>query len=84
MNGNIQFRIVRGLSVNARGSIAWVKNQIYLSADGVTDEEALLDLRQRATSFEYDASVGFSLQFGSIFNNVVNNRFSGGGRRRRF
>ena len=84
MNGNIRFRIVRGLSVNARGSIAWVKNQIYLSAEGVTDEEALLDLRQRATSFEYDASVGFSLQFGSIYNNVVNNRFRGGERRRRF
>ena len=84
MNGNIQFRIVRGLSVNARGSIAWVKNQIYLSAEGVTDDEALLDLRQRATSFEYDVSIGFSLQFGSIYNNVVNNRFRGGERRRRF
>lgn len=31
------------------------------------------------TGFEYDVSVGFSDTFGSIFNNVVNPRFEGGG-----
>jgi hypothetical protein len=77
--GNVRFRVTRGLSVNARANMAWVENQIYLSAEGVTDEEALLDLRQRATSFEYGGQIGFSFQFGSIFNNVVNNRFPGGG-----
>jgi len=79
LNGNVRFRITRGLSVNARANVAWVENQIYLSAGGVTDEEALLDLRRRATSFEYGAQIGFSFQFGSIYNNVVNNRFPGGG-----
>jgi hypothetical protein len=79
LNGRVSFRITRGLSVNANTNIAWVENQIYLSAGGVTDEEALLNLRNRATSFEYGAQVGFSFQFGSIFNNVVNNRFPGGG-----
>ena len=38
-----------------------------------------LSLRQRASDFDYEISVGFSFQFGSIFNNVVNNRFSGVG-----
>ena len=75
LRGDIDFRIVRGLSVNARGDVAWVDDQIYLSAGGATDEEALLRLRQRATSFNYGLQVGFSIQFGSIFNNVVNNRF---------
>ncbi|MDA0313261.1 MAG: hypothetical protein O2992_14245, partial [Gemmatimonadetes bacterium] len=75
MRGDINFRIVRGFSVNARGDIAWVDDQLYLSADEATDAEALLRLQQRATSFNYGITVGFSIQFGSIFNNVVNNRF---------
>jgi hypothetical protein len=75
MRGDIDFRIVRGFSVNARGDIAWVNDQLYLSAHGATDEEALLRLSQRATSFNYGVQIGFSIQFGSIFNNVVNNRF---------
>ncbi len=77
LRGNIDFRITRGLSVNARGNVGWVEDQIYLSAQGATDEEALLELRQRGTDFNYGMSVGFSFQFGSIFNNVVNNRFRG-------
>jgi hypothetical protein len=79
MRGDIDFRIVRGLSVNARGDIGWVNDQLYLSAEGATDEEALLRLSNRATSFNYGLQVGFSIRFGSIFNNVVNNRFRGAG-----
>jgi hypothetical protein len=78
LRGDINFRVVRGFSVNARANIAWVNDQIYLSARGVTDEEALLRLQQRGTDFNYGMSIGFSIQFGSIFNNVVNNRFRGG------
>jgi hypothetical protein len=78
--GDINVRIVRGFSVNARGNIAWVQDQIYLSARGATDEEALLRLKQRGTDFNYGMSIGFSVQFGSIFNNVVNNRFNSAGR----
>lgn len=77
LRGNIDFRIIRGLSVNARANVGWVEDQIYLSAEGATDEEALLELRQRGTDFDYGVSVGLSFQFGSIFNNVVNNRFRG-------
>jgi len=87
LRGDIDFRIMRGFSVNARGNIAWVQDQIYLSASGATDEEALLRLKQRGTDFNYGMSVGFSIQFGSIYNNVVNNRFNntgGGGGFRRF
>jgi hypothetical protein len=77
-SGDIDFRIMRGFSVNASANIAWVDDQIYLSAKGTTDEEALLRLRQRATDFDYGFQLGFSIQFGSIFNNVVNNRFRRG------
>jgi hypothetical protein len=85
LRGDIQFRIIRGLSVELDGNISWVQDQIYLAADGVSDEEALLRLQQRATDFQYGVSMGVSIQFGSIFNNVVNNRFRNaqgfGGRR---
>ncbi|MXW17756.1 MAG: hypothetical protein F4139_01580 [Gemmatimonadetes bacterium] len=67
-------RIVRGFSVNISGNVSWVRDQIFLSAEGATDEEALLRLQQRPTDFDYGMEVGFSYQFGSIYNNVVNNR----------
>lgn len=79
IRGDIDARIVRGFSVNIRGDIAWVNDQIYLPLDDATDAETLLRLQQEATSFNYGIQVGFSIQFGSIFNNVVNNRFRSAG-----
>jgi len=82
LRGNISFRIVRGLSLDAGANASWVTDQIYLSAGGETDEEILLNLTTRASDFNYGANIGFSFRFGSIFNNVVNNRFNnipGGG-----
>lgn len=72
--GGTSIRIVRGFSVNISGNTSWVRDQIFLSAQGATDEEALLRLQQRPTDFDYGMEVGFSYQFGSIYNNVVNNR----------
>jgi hypothetical protein len=79
VNGDVSFRITRGLNFNANANWSKSNNQIYLSSDGVTDEESLLGLRQRASTYNYGFNVGFNYQFGSIFNNVVNNRFNGGG-----
>lgn len=79
LNGNLNFRVFRGLNLNSEGSVGWVNDQVYLSAQGATDAEALLNLRQRAQDFNYKIEVGFSFQFGSVYNNVVNNRFGGGG-----
>jgi hypothetical protein len=76
LNGNLQVRIIRGLSVELQGNIGWVQDQIYLSAGGVSDEERLLRLQQQQTDFQYGVQVGFSVQFGSIYNNVVNNRLN--------
>ena len=78
MRGELDFRIARGVSINGEANISWVNDQIYLSAEGTTDAEALLNLQQRAQDFNYGIEVGFSFQFGSIYNNVVNNRFGGG------
>ena len=80
VGGDLEFRIFRGLSLEVSGNVSSVNDQIYLAAEEATDEEALLSLQQRATEFDYGVEVGFQFRFGSIFNNVVNNRF----RRRRF
>ncbi len=76
----LSLRVVRGIELTLSGDVSWVNDQIYLPAESASDEEALLDLQQRATDFDYRLEVGFEIQFGSIYNNVVNNRF----RRRRF
>ena len=54
-------------------------DQLYLPFEELSDEELLTGVRRAATDKEYSFSVGLSFQFGSIFNNVVNNRFPGGG-----
>lgn len=76
LNGRIEFRIVRGLSFNVRGNWAAVRNQRYLPIEEQTDEEILLQQGALATNSEYEVNFGITFQFGSIFNNVVNPRFS--------
>ena len=70
----VEYRIVRGLNLDLQGSVARVKDQIYLSREGIPDEEILLERRQLGTDFEYELELGFSFTFGSVFNNVVNPR----------
>lgn len=75
-------RLFRGFSLNVQGSASRVRNQLYLPAGEATDEEVLLRLRRLQTGYRYRMQVGFSYQFGSIYNNVVNPRWSsntGGG-----
>jgi hypothetical protein len=79
VRGDVSFRIFRGLNVNANANWSRQNNQVWMSAEGVTDEEDLLGIRNRASSFNYGMMLGLSYNFGSIFNNVVNNRFGGGG-----
>jgi len=76
LNGRIEFRIIRGLSFNVRGNWAAVRNQRFLPAEGQTDEEILLLQGALATNSEYELNFGVTFQFGSIFNNVVNPRFT--------
>ena len=77
LSADADIRITRGLSLNIRGNVSWVNDQIWLPAKGITDEEALLNLQAQATDYRYGFDLGLSFQFGSIFNNVVNNRFRG-------
>jgi len=75
--GTLDFRIVRGLSVTVSGSGSRIRDQIFLPARGLTDEEILVQRRQLATDYRFNLALGVSLTFGSIYNNVVNSRFAG-------
>ena len=76
IEGDAEIRLFKGFSLNLYGGASRIRNQIYLPAEGATDEEVLLRLRQIATGYDYGFSVGFSYTFGSVFNNVVNARLS--------
>ena len=78
LRGNLSFRITRGLDLNVGASYSRVRDQVFLAGGDLTDEERLLELQTQQTDFERSLRFGFSYQFGSIFNNVVNNRFPGG------
>jgi hypothetical protein len=79
----VEVRLFRGFSLDIDGSVSRVKDQIFLSGEGVSDEDRLLERRELGTDYEYSVEVGFSYTFGSVFNNVVNPRMSTGGRGRR-
>jgi hypothetical protein len=78
LRGRLSFRITRGLDLNVGASYSRVRDQVFLPGGDLTDEERLLELQTQQTDFEKSLNFGFSYQFGSIFNNVVNNRFPGG------
>jgi len=69
-------RLFRGFALNVEGSYSKVRDQLYLPAGAASDEEVLLRQRRLATGYRYRVLVGFSFQFGSIYNNVVNPRWS--------
>lgn len=74
LRGDLNLRIVRGLDLDVGASYERVRDQIYLSGEDLTPEERLLRLQQEQTDYRVRMNFGLSYQFGSPFNNVVNNR----------
>jgi len=52
-----------------------IHDQFYLPKGDVTLEDLLLNRRKLATTYEMSGQIGFRFTFGSIYNNVVNERF---------
>ena len=79
--GGVDWRIVKGLSINFGVSASLIHDQLGLVKGGATTEEVLLRRKELATQFQYFGSFGLTFTFGSIYNNVVNPRFGnrGGG-----
>jgi len=75
IDGSINWRVAKGLSINLGGSYSFIHNQINLVKGGASAEEILLRRKELETSYRYFIHFGFSYTFGSIYNNVVNPRF---------
>ncbi len=75
LSGHMDFRIIKGLSLGIRGSVARVRDQLSLSKSDLTEEEFLLRLTEVATGYYYYGGVELRYTFGSIYNNIVNPRF---------
>jgi hypothetical protein len=71
-------RLFKGFSLNAYGSYTMIRDQFTLPKKDFTPEEILTRQFQRGTGYRYWGNVGVRYTFGSIFNNVVNPRMSGG------
>ena len=74
LNTDLSVRIIRGLSVRMGFRVENVHDQIYLAKGDVSLEDVLLNKVQLPSSFEVGANFGLRVQFGSIYNNIVNNR----------
>jgi hypothetical protein len=75
VGGNMQWRIVRGLSVNVGGNYTRVRDQLFLPKGALSDDEILTQQRSLATGYRYFTNFGLSYRFGSVNNNTVNPRF---------
>ncbi|MBI4811659.1 MAG: hypothetical protein HY800_09525 [Ignavibacteriales bacterium] len=77
--GNISFRLIEGLSLDLSGRYSESRDQLSLPKQNASTEDILLQRRELESQFDYYCSVGLSFSFGSIYNNIVNPRFGGGG-----
>jgi len=76
LSGSVDLRIGRGFSLNIGGSAARINDQIYLPRAGNTEEEILLQRQALETGFRITTNIGVRYTFGSIYNTIVNQRFS--------
>ena len=75
LNGEISYRIGRGLELSLSGDASRVNDQIHVPRGNFSDEDILLGRVSLPTGYRYQASVGLGYRWGSSFTNVVNNRF---------
>jgi hypothetical protein len=75
MNGDLSYRIARGLELNVAGGASRVNDQIHVAASEFSDEDVLLGRVSLPTGYQYEASIGFNYRWGSTMANIVNNRF---------
>lgn len=75
----VEFRIFRGLNFNVNGRFSRIKDQFFLPAEELSEEDILLQRSARETDFRYRIGIGLSYRFGSKFANIVNPRFRGAG-----
>jgi len=76
--GDIEVRILKGLSLSVFGGVARIHDQLSLVRGELSEADILLQLQELATAYSVDGGVRLSYTFGSIYNNIVNPRFGNG------
>jgi hypothetical protein len=74
VNGEVDLRIAKGLSINLWGEYGRIRDQINLARRDATRDQVLVRQRALATAYQYWFGVGVNYTFGSIYNTVVNQR----------
>jgi hypothetical protein len=75
VDGEVDLRIARGLSLNVEASISRIRDQLSLPRRDASPEEVLLRLRQLQSDFETRLEIGLEYRFVSPFAAIVNPRF---------
>lgn len=75
MELDFSVRLTKQLSVYGRIETQSIHDQLYLPKGDASLEDVLLRRRKLATTYEIDGGFGLRYTFGSIYNNVVNERF---------
>jgi len=70
-----RIRIFKGLSLSMNIEAAHINDQLNLRKGELSEAERLLRLREQSTAYQFDAGIGLTYTFGSIYNNIVNPRF---------
>jgi hypothetical protein len=73
---SVNIRIVKGLALRINGGVAHINDQLNLKKGDISEAERLLQLRELQTKYRVEGGIELTYTFGSIYNNVVNPRFS--------
>ena len=76
LNASVRIRIFKGLSLDINGGVAHINDQLSLKKGDISEAERLLQLRELATKYRLEGGIELTYTFGSIYNNIVNPRFS--------
>jgi len=72
---SVHLNLIRGLSLEVRGEVLRIHDQLSLPKGDSTSEEILLEVKEVQTQYSSWLRLGIEYTFGSIYNNVVNPRF---------
>ncbi len=74
LESRISVNITKGISLYTELDAGLIHDQLSLPAGEVSIQELLLRQRELESAYEFSAELGISFTFGSIYNNIVNQR----------
>ncbi|MCX6334909.1 MAG: hypothetical protein NT092_11505 [Bacteroidia bacterium] len=75
LESDLSIRITKNLEVFCELQSQIIHDQLYLPSGDASREDLLLQRRKLATTYEISSQLGLRFTFGSMYNNVVNERF---------